>query len=312
MQAFVLLTFLLAALLPQAQAECDVCSGGYPNPSLSLGTIPCMEWFELASANTPDTGEACTMQRTAGIRFCGCAANLQFDTCYLCGNADSNQQMANAAASIPDAPPNSSLTCADIAEMPIVDQGVTCPLIQEKYQKWCACPNAQTTAPSCPFCENGGQPNTALAYPFKDNDLSCKALHEWYQVQTADACPQLRQAAIQTFLIDMQAHCECPGREHPNICSNIYCPVGTGIQTSDLNLLLDVNTGITCGNVSSLLQMIQKPQDCELLLNTSDKCCKNASQIPPTPTPTGSSAHKGASILAGFFYLAALLWILHL
>jgi hypothetical protein len=320
-KATVLLTFL-AILIAQAQAQCDVCSGGSFDASLSLGTIPCTDWFALATANTPGPGEVCTMQRAAGVRFCGCATattngQQQFDTCYLCGSDASNQQMANTTALIPDAPPNSSLTCSDISEMPIVDDGVTCPLVQEKYQNWCGCPTSVQVVPrpSCPFCEDTGeQPILGIAYPFldrdDDDDLTCKKLYEWYQVQTDDACADIRQAEVQTFLIDMQAWCECPGREKPKICSNVYCPVGTGIQTEDLNLLLDENTGITCGNVSSLLELIHKPQDCELLLATSDKCCKNVSQITTTTTMEPSSAaHQGTSILAGFFYLAAL-WIL--
>ncbi|CAB9508129.1 expressed unknown protein [Seminavis robusta] len=274
----------------QQPPPCDVCVGGAFDASLSFGGIPCSDWHGFASTTTPDGEEACYLHRTSGAHFCGCASDQQFDTCYLCGDANSNEY-ANLGLALPDSPDGGGLTCKDILEMPDTDDGITCPLIQEKYQKWCGCPNAADDAePPCPFCEGGGEPNPALEFPFADGGQSCAALNDWYKVQTANACPKIRQADSLTYLIDMQAYCECPGREAPKICSDVYCPSGTGIPAANLSKVLDENTGITCGDSSYLLEMIQSQANCDLLLSTADQCCKTASEVFVATATTSAAA----------------------
>lgn len=257
---------------------CDVCIGdGWVNEAAFFGDMPCSDWIVLAN-NTPAGVEACTLHRTAGAQFCGCNEVTEtFATCYLCGDAASNAQ-ANANKYIPDSP-GASLTCEDMMEMPILDAD-TCPLIQEKYQHWCECPNApQTAAVSCSFCEGGGEPNTDLDYPFVDGGLNCADLNDWYQVQSAESCPAVRESDLSFYLIDMQAYCQCPGREPPMVCQGSFCPSGMGIPTDQIATLIDDLTGVTCGDSSFLMEMITKEEDCELLYSTSDICCKAAGDV---------------------------------
>ena len=105
-------------------------------------------------------------------------------------------------------------------------------------------------------------------------------LNDFYQVQTAASCPALREEDEKFYLIDLQAYCQCPGRDPPNVCEGSYCPTGSGIPTHQLSTVIDPEMGLTCKDTGFLMDMIAKQQDCEALYSTSWICCsEEPSQI---------------------------------
>ena len=118
-----------------------------------------------------------------------------------------------------------------------------------------------------------------LEYPFDNGGLNCAMLEEWYQVQSAASCSAIRAADAGFYLMDMQAYCQCPGREPPMVCQGSFCPTGTGIPTENLSTVIDERMGVTCGDNSLLMKMITKKEDCEFLYATSPMCCKAAADL---------------------------------
>ena len=284
----VLLLLWLVATSINAQDQpqpCNVCVGGAINEDNFFGSLSCSDWFDGASS-AAEGDEACYLHRSAGVQSCGCGDDLDeasegvFDTCYLCGDASSNQQ-ANGNKVIPDSP--GGLTCADILEMPIVDPTHTCPLLQEKYQRWCECPSAINQEPACTFCPNGGEPDVTITYPFDNlptGVADCSVQQDYYEVQTAEACPLVQASDRDYFLIDMPAYCQCPSTEPPKVCPQVFCPSGTGIPSDRLQLVVDDNDfGITCADSSFMLEMITNPDNCQVMLGYAPECCATTAGV---------------------------------
>jgi hypothetical protein len=272
-----LLASSATAQVPGMSVEpCDICVGrDQVDAAQSIGPIPCENWYNMSSYTFDET-ENCLLNRAAGAKFCSCGDAVTWNTCYLCGDATSNQQ-ADFSKYIPDSP-GGSLTCGDMLEMPAVDNLDTCSLLQEKYAFWCGCPNANANVP-CPFCPEGAPPNLDVEYPFTNGGMSCSELHDFYQVQTASSCETLRGSDFQYFLIDMPAHCECPGRSAPMLCQGSYCPEGQGIPTENLTNAIGQNLGVTCADTDFLMDFITKPEDCDFLYSTANLCCAEVSQV---------------------------------
>ena len=306
--------------------NCTSCPGdGTFDEILSFGTLPCGDAVSFGEGLQEGT-EECTLFRAANVQFCGCAATEVYDTCYLCGDQDSNNGNANVQVDkyIPDAPVE-GLTCRDLLEMPTVD-AETCPLLQEKYQAWCGCPNNNAPErPSCSFCEVSGEaPNLELPYLFQDTppvpDASCKGLYEFFSVQTEESCPFYQQDVAFYFPIDIHAYCECPQQEiETPVCAASYCPVGEGISTDAANTVVDDYFGITCGMLPQINRLIARPEQCEFLRNTTAICCGDIRDIviltenPDGGEQDGASTNRSAAVAAaaaGVYQISSALLIL--
>ena len=261
-----------------------------------------------------DGEEYCYLHRSAGVKYCGCGDGISQEvidadfggggTCFLCGDPNSNSQATGMDKIIPDSPVE--LTCADLMEMPIIDQDHTCPLLQEKYQRFCECPNTSDQEPPCTFCPNGGSPDTSILYPFGNiqspGPADCAALEELYSVQTAEACPLVRASDNDYFLMDMPAYCKCPSVEPPRVCNPVFCPSGTGIPTDRLDLELDdastTGFGITCADNTMLLELMSNPDNCQVMLDYATDCCATTAGVfvaEPTQQSVPSSAFSIAT-----------------
>ena len=292
---------------------CNACVGGSLTEDLFFGNMPCPEWFDVATL-AGDDDEYCYLHRSAGVKYCGCGDGISQEeidadfgwggTCFLCGDANSNSQATGMTKVIPDSPV--ALTCADLMEMPIIDPDQTCPLLQEKYQRFCECPNinASDQEPACTFCPNGGSPDTTILYPFDNipspGPADCAALEELYSVQTAAACPFVRASDRDYFLMDMPAYCQCPSVEPPRICNPLFCPKGTGIPAEQLDLVVDdIGFGITCADNTMLLEMMSNPDNCQVMLDYAPDCCATTAGVfvtEPTQQPPVPSSSAGSSV----------------
>lgn len=251
---------------PQNCTPCDIPMSVEAGQKV-FGAFNCSEWEEDARWD-PAGSEICSLNRIAGVAFCGCdVPQAVTETCDLCPNGSVDVDLERE---LPDVP---GVTCGDIINVPAVDGEESCTLLQAKYAFWCDCPKVKPTCTLCPSGAFPPKPNKGL--PF-DTNLYCGDIATEFLVSTPRQCNELKT----DIPVDLASYCECPNTRPPETCQ--LCPDGYSI-----NDYVIVENGLTCGDVHQIARFSTNETVCEIMEDVHDTCCSKSEDWTATSDGSG-------------------------